>query len=78
MVYGDSRGVEVRDSTLCPGRGVFALRPFDPGDTVELCPVLVIPTREHPIVVSRTFLLHYQFPRGQARGEHSDRHLPRQ
>ena len=62
MIYGDSRGVDVRDSTICPGRGVFALRPFDPGDTVEVCPVLVIPKREHAQVAGQTFLLYYQFP----------------
>ncbi len=62
LVYSENRGVEVRDSTLCPGRGVFALRAFAPGETIEICPVLPIPKSEHARVVGGTFLLYYQFP----------------
>ena len=33
--------VEIRDTGTSRGRGVFALQPFQPGDVVEICPVIV-------------------------------------
>jgi len=34
--------VEIRDTGSGKGRGVFAVRPFNPGEIVETCPVVVL------------------------------------
>jgi hypothetical protein len=33
--------IEIRDTGTAKGRGVFALQDFQPGDVVEICPVIV-------------------------------------
>jgi len=45
------------------GRGVVAQRPFEPGQTIERCPVLVIPADEVPLV-RQTRLGSYYFEWG--------------
>lgn len=51
----------VRDSSIAgAGRGVFTTRPFAPGDTIEICPIILIP-REERSFIDRTLLSNYYF-----------------
>lgn len=52
-------GLEIRSSTI-HRRGVFATRAFAAGDTVERCPVVVVPAAERPLL-DRTNLVNYYF-----------------
>lgn len=45
------------------GRGVFAMRKFRMGETIERCPVIVIPASEAPLIRD-TRLAHYYFEWG--------------
>jgi SET domain-containing protein len=47
------------------GRGVFTAEPLDEGDLIEICPVIVLPERELPIIHG-TFLHDYYFLWGEA------------
>lgn len=52
-------GLEIRSSDI-HGRGVFASRAFAAGDTVERCPVLVMPAAERHLL-DDTHLFNYYF-----------------
>ncbi len=52
-------GLEIRCSPI-HGRGVFATRAFSTGDTVERCPVVVVPAAEQSLL-DRTNLFNYYF-----------------
>jgi len=57
-----NHGVEVRDAGP-RGRGVFATRAFEEGETVEDCPVIEVPEAELPALAS-TILASYFFQWG--------------
>lgn len=46
------------------GRGVFTASPIQAGDIIEVCPVIVIPKRELPII-HKTILHDYYFLWGE-------------
>jgi SET domain-containing protein len=52
-------GVEIRPSAL-HGLGVFATRAFAAGDSIERCPVVVVPAAERPLL-DETNLYNYYF-----------------
>jgi uncharacterized protein len=52
-------GLEIRSSDI-HGRGVFATRGFAAGDTVERCPVVIVPAAERPLL-DGTHLFNYYF-----------------
>jgi SET domain-containing protein len=52
-------GLEIRSSAI-HGRGVFATRAFAAGDTVERCPVVVVPAAERHLL-DGTHLFNYYF-----------------
>jgi SET domain-containing protein len=52
-------GLYIAD-TLSKGRGVFTSVDIQPGDLIEVCPVVVIPQRELPII-HKTILHDYYF-----------------
>jgi SET domain-containing protein len=52
-------GLEIRSSDI-HRRGVFATRAFAAGDTVERCPVVVVPAAERPLL-DGTHLFNYYF-----------------
>lgn len=56
---GSMSGVAVRPSPV-HGRGVFATRPFDAGDLIERCPVIVVPAHERHLI-DATALYDYYF-----------------
>ncbi|MEV7781668.1 SET domain-containing protein-lysine N-methyltransferase [Kitasatospora sp. NPDC088351] len=53
-------GLEIHTSHI-HDRGVFATRGYRAGETVERCPVLVVPAAERHLI-DRTHLHHYCFP----------------
>jgi len=54
--------VEVR-TVPAKGRGVFAVRPFAPGERIESAPVIVVPAAEWPLV-EKTVFFHYSYSWG--------------
>jgi SET domain-containing protein len=62
----DSSNVEVR-TIAGKGRGVFALRPFAPGEVIETAPVIVVPTADWSHI-ENSILYHYCYAWGP--GEH--------
>jgi SET domain-containing protein len=52
-------GLEIRSSAI-HGRGVFTTRAFAAGDTVERCPVVVVPAAERHLL-DGTHLFNYYF-----------------
>lgn len=46
--------------TETKGRGVFAARPIPVGDTIEICPVIVLPEDETALI-NQTHLYNYYF-----------------
>jgi len=46
------------------GRGVFTSKPIEPGEMIEICPVLIIPKVELPII-HKTILHDYYFLWGE-------------
>ncbi|KQC05567.1 MAG: lysine methyltransferase [Methanoculleus sp. SDB] len=47
------------------GRGVFAGKDFDPGDEIEICPVIVLDTPAERSHIDRTRLYDYYFAWGE-------------
>lgn len=45
------------------GKGVFAARPIGEGEIIEICPVLLFPKKELPLI-DQTFLYDYYFDWG--------------
>ena len=45
MGYMVCQSAEIKDTGTAKGRGVFAVRPINSGDTIEVCPVVVIHSR---------------------------------
>jgi SET domain-containing protein len=52
-------GIEIRRSSL-HGNGVFAIREFKKGDTIEIAPVILLPGEEKALLQT-TFLFGYYF-----------------
>ena len=46
------------------GRGVFARESIKKGEIIEICPVLVVPRKDYPIL-KKTILRNYYFLRGK-------------
>lgn len=59
MMNSSLQYLEIRE-TKNKGRGVFALKDFQPGDIIEECPVIVIPPRECDLL-EKTILDNYYF-----------------
>jgi len=54
-----NHGIYIND-TLEKGRGVFAARDFHFEDIIEVCPVIIIPEDDIPMI-NRTSLYHYYY-----------------
>ncbi len=52
--------IEVK-STKQKGRGVFALKDFKKGETIERCPILKLTPKERKLL-ERTFMAYYVYP----------------
>jgi len=63
-IKSSSLGIEVRH-TDTKGRGVFATRPFYPGELIERCPVLIVPPDEWKFV-EKSIFYNYLFSWGNA------------
>lgn len=50
------------------GRGVFASEPIQTGDVIEICPILLLPSCELPII-HKTFLHDYYFLWGEEQNQ---------
>lgn len=61
-----SAKVEVRN-TKNKGKGVFALKDFEIGEIIEICPVLIFNTKERKYL-EKTLLNHYIYPWRSTRG----------
>jgi SET domain-containing protein len=60
-----SQKIFIADSKIPKaGRGVFAIAPIKKGETVERCPVLILPKKDYPIA-KKTELRNYYFMWGK-------------